>query len=256
MKKLVTILLAACLCGLAFGCGNGADSKGCGDFHTWQEATCTAPKTCSVCGATEGEPLGHDLTEANYQSPAICRICNEAVGEKLPASLENRGIAFAEPNVDYELSTPCKNSDLMTSGKVRFENYRIVDSDKTHEAKEGYEWRIVNIHYIFSDENAHVYGYTFGSNNLDYYTDRFETQKKDGNSISIVHYNGEKYAVDFRYAELANSWEDDSANIILEVAVNVPKDYDGVIVTANKPGKRINNVEDLKEINAHFFRLA
>ncbi len=31
--------------------------------HTWTDATCTAPKTCSVCGATEGTALGHDHTE-------------------------------------------------------------------------------------------------------------------------------------------------------------------------------------------------
>lgn len=33
----------------------GAECETC----TWQEATCTTPKTCSVCGKTEGEPLGH-----------------------------------------------------------------------------------------------------------------------------------------------------------------------------------------------------
>jgi len=30
--------------------------------HTWNAATCTAPKTCSVCGATEGAALGHNYT--------------------------------------------------------------------------------------------------------------------------------------------------------------------------------------------------
>ena len=28
-------------------------------FHNWQEATCTAPKTCTRCGATEGEKTPH-----------------------------------------------------------------------------------------------------------------------------------------------------------------------------------------------------
>lgn len=28
--------------------------------HKWIDATCTTPKTCSVCGATSGDPLGHD----------------------------------------------------------------------------------------------------------------------------------------------------------------------------------------------------
>ena len=28
--------------------------------HSYADATCTAPKTCAACGATEGEALGHD----------------------------------------------------------------------------------------------------------------------------------------------------------------------------------------------------
>ena len=31
-------------------------------FHHWQEATCTSPKTCTRCGMTVGEPLGHTYT--------------------------------------------------------------------------------------------------------------------------------------------------------------------------------------------------
>ncbi|MBE6924715.1 MAG: hypothetical protein E7466_05725, partial [Ruminococcaceae bacterium] len=31
--------------------------------HTWVDATCEAPKTCSVCGETEGEALDHVYTE-------------------------------------------------------------------------------------------------------------------------------------------------------------------------------------------------
>ncbi len=41
-------------------CGAHAETAA----HTWDAATCTAPKTCSVCKATEGTPLGHDLTGA------------------------------------------------------------------------------------------------------------------------------------------------------------------------------------------------
>lgn len=31
--------------------------------HTWTAATCTTPKTCSICGKTEGNALGHNYTE-------------------------------------------------------------------------------------------------------------------------------------------------------------------------------------------------
>ncbi|MBE7004445.1 MAG: hypothetical protein E7425_09210 [Ruminococcaceae bacterium] len=37
--------------------------------HKWTSADCTHPKTCSVCGKTEGEPLGHQY-EGN-----VCTVC-------------------------------------------------------------------------------------------------------------------------------------------------------------------------------------
>ncbi|MBE7009110.1 MAG: hypothetical protein E7422_08255 [Ruminococcaceae bacterium] len=37
--------------------------------HVWVEADCEHPRTCSVCGATEGEPLGHHF-EGN-----VCTVC-------------------------------------------------------------------------------------------------------------------------------------------------------------------------------------
>lgn len=30
--------------------------------HSWNDATCTAPKTCAICRTTEGEALGHTMT--------------------------------------------------------------------------------------------------------------------------------------------------------------------------------------------------
>lgn len=40
-----------------------------GHTHTWTDATCDKPKTCTECGTTEGEPLGHD-----YQN-GVCTRC-------------------------------------------------------------------------------------------------------------------------------------------------------------------------------------
>ena len=63
--------------------------------HTWTDATCTAPKTCSVCGATEGEALGHsedtyiltedgepmtETTDGYYYKVEYCCACNGEVG--------------------------------------------------------------------------------------------------------------------------------------------------------------------------------
>ncbi len=43
----------------------GYDPSKCGKAHTWLEATYEAPKTCSVCGKTEGEPL-HRTVAGDY----------------------------------------------------------------------------------------------------------------------------------------------------------------------------------------------
>ena len=38
--------------------------------HTWTPATCTTPKTCSVCSATEGDALGHSWGKWTVITPA------------------------------------------------------------------------------------------------------------------------------------------------------------------------------------------
>jgi len=47
---------------------------GCGHFHSWQDASCTSPRTCVKCGETEGEALGHTTDFG------VCERCGESVG--------------------------------------------------------------------------------------------------------------------------------------------------------------------------------
>ncbi|MBQ4272865.1 MAG: hypothetical protein IJB95_04365, partial [Clostridia bacterium] len=49
--------------------------------HTWTDATCTAPKTCSVCGATEDEANGH-TAEALPGKDATCEEKGLTEGSK------------------------------------------------------------------------------------------------------------------------------------------------------------------------------
>ena len=96
---------------------------GCAHEHTWKEATCTEPKTCSKCGETEGEPLGHvwqdptcskakacercgekegyalghDWKEATCTEPATCSRCGETKGEALGHDAE--GVTCTESGV-------------------------------------------------------------------------------------------------------------------------------------------------------------
>lgn len=72
MKKIIPLLIIVVLM---------LSLSGCGCKHEWAEATCNEPKTCTLCGKTQGEPLGHQFSEATCISPKVCEICGETEGE-------------------------------------------------------------------------------------------------------------------------------------------------------------------------------
>ncbi len=71
-KQIFRTIIALSLCCFIYGCGHE---------HTWKDATCTEPKTCTECGETEGEPLGHTWIDATCTSPKTCEICGQTEGE-------------------------------------------------------------------------------------------------------------------------------------------------------------------------------
>ncbi len=50
--------------------------------HSWKDSTCTAPKTCSVCGTTEGNATGHSWKDATCKAPKTCSTCGTTTGKK------------------------------------------------------------------------------------------------------------------------------------------------------------------------------
>ncbi len=51
--------------------------------HEWKDATCEKPKTCSLCGKTEGEKLAHKWADATTEAPKTCSLCGKTEGEKI-----------------------------------------------------------------------------------------------------------------------------------------------------------------------------
>lgn len=48
--------------------------------HSYKEASCTAPKTCTKCGATEGAAAGHSWKAATCAAPKTCAKCGATEG--------------------------------------------------------------------------------------------------------------------------------------------------------------------------------
>lgn len=133
---------------------------GCGHEHTWVDATCLTPRTCSecgetegeaaghkwvdatcenarfceVCGETEGEPLGHQWTEATYTSPKTCSVCGVTEGEPLqaPYCIQN--------NIPFE---------SMADRDLPYVNYFLVDGEPSEKKGMWFDKGIA--HYTFGE---------------------------------------------------------------------------------------------------------
>lgn len=74
---LVAVLLIAAVVGISSGVSIVKSKNPNGvaycadDAHRWIEADCTTPKTCAVCGKTEGEAEGHQFVEN------VCAVCGK-----------------------------------------------------------------------------------------------------------------------------------------------------------------------------------
>lgn len=62
--------------------------SGCEHQHSFLEATCIYPKTCTVCKETEGTALGHTWLEADCDNPKTCSICGTTEGKALGHLME------------------------------------------------------------------------------------------------------------------------------------------------------------------------
>ena len=85
LTLVLSLLMVLCIT-LGFTACELFDS-GCN--HQWEDATCTEAKTCSICGETDGNALGHTVvkdeakaptcTEAGLTEGSHCSVCNTVI---------------------------------------------------------------------------------------------------------------------------------------------------------------------------------
>lgn len=113
--------------------------------HTWINPTCVDPKTCHVCGATEGEALGHQGSEssewnvdydvATNVQEYCCTICEEMIEiQSEPVSTFVNGDHFtiypsAFVNRFEDASSRLNNIDYYTESE--YDEYSFYDEDNT-----------------------------------------------------------------------------------------------------------------------------
>ena len=134
--------------------------------HKWQEANCTSPKACTVCGKTEGSAIGHKWQDANYEHPKTCIICGATEGDPLP-----------KPNVSVNITTPLpkefhnynyKNNitdtinitDVTYSIEERYSgDYKLIlyfTGEKTYDASGSGQSRTAKVSIKITDSDGYV----------------------------------------------------------------------------------------------------
>ncbi len=263
MKKRMTALLLAVAALLTLtACGQKSPVH----EHVWQEAGCLTPKTCTDCGETEGEPLGHSATEATHWAPSVCSACGEQLGEALVPDFEKYGYKVIDASeVPTEHSLTVNEAGEIVSTGVQYttgllrsangyrESYRsdvvlkereIFEGDEEHPAADGYEWRYYEFEIMLSewltpDGRICTGGYQIGFSDDDYYDIAARDDSARGLHYTVT-WQGEEYADCMRIVTFSEKWESGTtplegygsvpvSNLSCYVWVRVPTGYDGAM---------------------------
>lgn len=78
--------------------------------HDYKSATCYAPKTCKLCGATEGSPVNHNYSVATCKTLSTCSYCKGTIGD------------FASHKFNLE-STLCTQTPVCSVCKIQYSGH-------------------------------------------------------------------------------------------------------------------------------------
>ncbi len=116
MRKELTKILLIATALLLVACGKEEKSDGPtavisskpdAHEHQWIEASCVEPRTCIICGATEGGTIDHDWFEATCYMPKTCKYCGLEEGDMIDHEWTRKGIVVPSVCTMCGLSDGC-----------------------------------------------------------------------------------------------------------------------------------------------------
>lgn len=88
-------------------------------IHNWDDATCNEAANCSICGRTQGEPLGHDWKSATCLTAKECSVCGTTEG----SALGHQWTEEAYDKMTYCLSCGMPNGSIITLDDTSVNSY-------------------------------------------------------------------------------------------------------------------------------------
>jgi hypothetical protein len=226
MKKILALMLSV-VCMLS-ACGETE----C--VHEWAEATCSAPKTCSLCGITEGETLAHSWVEATYEAPKTCSVCGATEGEPLekPKYTEEELLA----------------SDAIVQNQYRFDF--LVGSDKKLE----YDEENGILHFILTPYSGAADAYSQRGDNWGLYT----TYIKMTNAEISFALKSEGFDVPFKITVLDDRdpskaiFEVQDQNVVTDVYADIVPEELKALAAESAFFTTYNSYDEQHEVTAEF----
>lgn len=144
--------------------------------HVWKDATCTEPKTCLLCDATEGEPLDHDWKFATLEAPKTCARCGETEGEK---------VVCKELKVEDYISDKVQGYTFNEETVVGYPN-NDVDYFWVYD----YDGNLLKTIHVMQDENYESWSFDIKLHSIKYNNVAMVSTYFDkGNNGTIILYN-------------------------------------------------------------------
>ena len=104
MKKIALLLIFTLMLGATLAltsCNNNSSyEEPAVCYHDWDEATTTSPKTCSICGETEGEPLSAYEVLNDDEKEVYSALKNFASTLNAPSSLKLIDLKVGKTSAD------------------------------------------------------------------------------------------------------------------------------------------------------------
>ncbi len=98
--------------------------------HTWAEATCTTPKTCTECKETSGSPLKHKVVEASCTAGKHCTLCNKSYSEPLGHKFVNDTCKTCQQKVDLPITVEYTENMAYNGAQFKILQCDIMNIDK------------------------------------------------------------------------------------------------------------------------------
>ncbi len=127
--------------------------------HVWTDATYDAPKTCSVCGKTEGEPLPKPEEPAGIQWTKVSGLADIRETDTFAITITVGGNTYVLPVVESGNADGSKNNILEITGSVDGNTLTVTNTEYS------FGWTIVPTEGGYHIKSGEYYLFVANSNN-------------------------------------------------------------------------------------------